>query len=423
MEWGNHSLEGGEAVPLRYLTAGESHGPALVVVVEGMPAGLRVDREAIDRQLIRRQQGYGRGRRQQIEQDRVQILSGIRHGITLGTPIALQITNRDFAHWEEVMAADPLPPDQVVPRRVTRPRPGHADLAGGMKYNHRDLRNVLERASARETAARVAAGALARLLVERFGMALVGHVVMLGGVEADRARLERASVAELAQAAQASPVRCADPEASRQMMARIDALKEEGDTAGGLFEVRVGGVPPGLGSYAQWDRRLDARLAAALMSIPAIKAVEVGDGFAAAALPGSQVHDPIHHRPGGSTGEDPASTAVPDHFAAGGYLRATNRAGGIEGGVTNGAPLVVRAAMKPLPTLYRPLPSVDIETKEPFQAAIERSDACALPAAAVVGEAVVAWELAAAWVEKFGGDTVQEMEAAFDGYRRRLEVY
>ncbi len=420
MEWGYHPLEGGEAVPLRYLTAGESHGPSLVVVVDGMPAGLRVDREAIDRQLFRRQQGYGRGRRQKIEQDRVRILSGIRHGVTLGTPIALEIPNRDFANWAEVMGPDPLPEGREVPRRVTRPRPGHADLAGGMKYGHRDLRNVLERASARETAARVAAGALARLLVEAFGLRLVGHVIMLGGVEADRNLLAQRSVAELAEAAESSPVRCADPEASQRMVARIDELKAAGETAGGLFEVRVEGVPPGLGSYAQWDRRLDSRLAGALMSIPAIKGVEVGDGRASAALPGSRVHDPIYYRDGA---EGPQPPPVPGHFPAGGYYRATNRAGGMEGGVTNGAPLVVRAAMKPLPTLYRPLPSVDVEEKGPVEAAIERSDTCALPAAAVVGEAVVAWELAVAWVEKFGGDTVQEMEAAFAAYRSRLEGY
>jgi len=233
VEWGYHPLEGGEAVPLRYLTAGESHGPSLVVVVDGMPAGLRVDREAIDRQLFRRQQGYGRGRRQKIEQDRVRILSGIRHGVTLGTPIALEIPNRDFANWAEVMGPDPLPEGREVPRRVTRPRPGHADLAGGMKYGHRDLRNVLERASARETAARVAAGALARLLVEAFGLRLVGHVIMLGGVEADRNLLAQRSVAELAEAAESSPVRCADPEASQRMVARIDELKAAGETAGG----------------------------------------------------------------------------------------------------------------------------------------------------------------------------------------------
>ncbi|BAS28442.1 chorismate synthase [Limnochorda pilosa] len=413
---------------LRYLTAGESHGPALVVVVEGLPAGLAVAREAIDRHLARRQQGYGRGRRQQIEHDHVRILSGIRHGVTLGTPIALEIENRDFAHWQEVMGADPVAPGAVAPRRVTRPRPGHADLAGGMKYGHRDLRNVLERASARETAARVAAGTLGRILLEAFGVELAGHVVMLAGVEADRALLARLPLPELARAAEASPVRCADAEAARRMMERIDVLRERGDTAGGLFEVRAGGVPPGLGSYAQWDRRLDARLAAALASIQAVKGVEVGDGFAAAGLPGSEVHDEIFHRSAGEpAGDEEAGGGLPQelpgHFAAGGYFRATNRAGGIEGGVTNGEPVVVRGAMKPLPTLYQPLRSVEIETKEPFQASVERSDACALPAAAVVGEAVVAWELAAAWVEKFGGDTLSEMEAAFEAYRGRLEAY
>lgn len=415
---------------LRYLTAGESHGPALVVIVEGMPAGLPVVREALDRQLSRRQQGYGRGRRQKIESDRVKILSGIRHGLTLGTPIALQIENRDFAHWDRVMDPDPAPPEAVAARRVTRPRPGHADLAGGMKYGHRDLRDVLERASARETAARVAAGSLARLLLEHFEVELVGHVVMLAGVTADQQRLARLSMAELARAAEGSPVRCADPEASRRMMERIDELKEQGDTGGGIFEVRAAGLPPGLGSYAQWDRRLDARLAFALMSIQAIKGVEVGDGFAAAALPGSRVHDEIFHRaaaPADAGGRSDAAPSLPPelpgHFAASAYYRATNRSGGIEGGVTNGEPVVVRGAMKPIPTLYRPLRSVDIETKDPFLASVERSDTCALPAAAVVGEAVVAWELAVAWTEKFGGDTLREMEAAFEGYCRRLEEY
>ena len=377
---------------LRYLTAGESHGPALTAIVEGLPAGLPVAADYIDRQLARRQQGYGRGKRMAIEQDRVRILAGIRGGKTLGSPVCLQIENRDWANWAETM--DPGPGARTDDRVVTRPRPGHADLAGVLKYGHHDVRNVLERASARETAARVAAGSLARRLLEELGIEILGLVVRIGPVAADVPELPRDA---LRARLEASPVMCPDAVASLRMVEQIDRIRDAGDSLGGVFEVRAYGVPPGLGSYSQWDRRLDGRLAGALMSIQAIKGVEVGLGFAGAARPGSAVQDEIHHA------------------ADRGFYRPTNRAGGIEGGVSNGEPIVVRAAMKPIPTLRRPLASVDLVSRAPAEAAFERSDICAVPAAAVIGEAVVAFELARACLEKFGGDSLTEL---LDNHRR-----
>ncbi len=367
---------------LRYLTAGESHGPALVGILEGMPAGLPLVAADIDAQLERRQQGYGRGGRMAIERDRVAILAGVRHGLTLGSPIALLIENRDWPNWRDRMSAEPGQADPV-----TVPRPGHADYAGAVKYGHQDLRNVLERASARETAIRVALGAVARRLLGEFGITVGSLVTAIGPVEA--APVEP-GLAAWSQAEQ-SPVRCADPAAAAPMMAAIDAARAAGDSLGGLFEVAALGLPVGLGSHAHWDRRLDGRLAQAFMAIPAIKAVEIGLGRAAAGLPGSAVHDPF----------------APDRS------RTTNHAGGLEGGITNGQPLVVRAAMKPIPTLTSPLPSVDLATGRPHPAHAERSDVCAVPAAAVVGEAVLALELAAALLERLGGDSLDQLRAAW----------
>ena len=402
---------------LRYLTAGESHGKALVAIVEGLPAGLYVTREHIDAELARRQRGYGRGRRMQIEQDRVEILAGIRYGYTLGSPVALMVENRDWKNWVDVMTPDPVEGKggEHIPtgERVTRPRPGHADLVGALKYGHRDLRNVLERASARETTMRVAVGALAKRLLDEFGIKVMSHVIQLGSVVA---RVQ-GDYEEIFQRAEASEVRCADDDASGKMKALIDQAKQEGDTLGGIFEVVATGVPPGLGSHVHWDRKLDARLAQALMSIQAIKGVEVGLGFGVASRFGSQVHDAIGYR------SYPPAEPGPGDFQGAerpGFFRMTNRAGGFEGGMTTGEPVVVRAAMKPISTLYRPLDSVDFYTKEPFKASIERSDTCALPAAGVIGEAVVAIELARAFLEKFGGDSLEEIRRNYLGYVKAL---
>lgn len=382
---------------LRYLTAGESHGPALTTIVEGLPAGLAVDAAYIDAHLARRQQGYGRGKRMDIEQDRVRILSGVRGGRTLGSPVCLQIENRDWENWAEIM--DPGTAARTDERVVTRPRPGHADLAGVQKYGHRDVRNVLERASARETAARVAAGTLARRLLEELGVEILGLVVRIGKVEAEIPDLPPDALRERLAA---SRVMCPDAVASLRMVEQIDRIRDEGDSLGGVFEIRAYGVPPGLGSYVQWDRRLDGRLAGALMSIQAIKGVEVGLGFRGAAQPGSAVQDEIFPGP------------------EGGVYRKTNRAGGIEGGVTNGEPVVIRAAMKPIPTLRRALQSVDLGTGAPSAAAFERSDICAVPAACVIGEAVTAFELARACLEKFGGDSLTELLDNHRRYRERI---
>jgi chorismate synthase len=375
-----------------------------LAVIEGVPAGLPLAAEAIDRELRRRQGGYGRGGRMRIEQDRVEILGGVRFGETTGAPVALLVRNRDWDNWRAAMDPMAAPVEEAARRAVYRPRPGHADLVGALKYDRIDARDVLERASARETAARVAAGAVAKALLARLGIAVGSHVTRLGGVAA---RPPAAWPADLAAAADRSPVRCLDPEAEARMIEAIDRAKAAGDTLGGVFEVVATGVPVGLGSYVSWDRRLDARLGAALLSIPAIKGVEIGLGFAAAELPGSQVHDPI--------------VPAPDHVLGGGFGREGNRAGGLEGGISTGQPLVVRAAMKPISTLMTPLPTVDLRTGEVAAAARERSDVCAVPAAAIVGEAMVAWVLAEAVLEKFGGDSVAELERHWASYRSYLE--
>ena len=397
---------------LRFLTAGESHGRALVVILEGMPAGLAIDPERINRDLRRRQGGYGRGRRMKIESDEAEILSGVRRGETIGSPVALSIRNRDWTNWQHTMSVEAEPPaDAGGARRapVTRPRPGHADLAGVAKFERTDVRDILERASARETAARVAAGALARQLLEAAGIRLTSHVFAVGSARLSPDRL--VAFDEAAALTEESPFHCVDAGVEARMIAEVDRAREAGDTCGGAFEVIVTGVPPGLGSYTQWDRKLDGILAQALMSIPAIKAVGIGLGPEVAFRPGSQVHDALEI--------DPAGAHV-THVA-----RPTNRAGGLEGGVTNGEDVRVSAWMKPISTLMTPLPSVDLATMTPAAAAIERSDVCAVPAAAVVGEAMVALVLANALLDKFGGDSMAQLRRAMDGaadaLRRRFQ--
>ncbi|MDW7685093.1 MAG: chorismate synthase [Bacillota bacterium] len=385
---------------MRFLTAGESHGPALCAIIEGLPANLPVHTDAVNRDLARRQQGHGRGGRMKIERDRADILSGLRFGRTLGSPLTLQIVNKDFANWQETMSVDgPVPEDLTG---VTRPRPGHADLSGALKYNLDDVRDVLERASARETAARVAVGAVAKELLRAFDIHVFAWVTAIGGVTA--VDMVPQEIVARYNTVEESPVRCADKDTAEKMMQRIDSAKAEGDSLGGVFTVAVTGVPVGLGSHVHWDRKLDGRLAAALMSIQAIKGVEVGGGFALAGLPGSVVHDEI------------------THDSVRGFRRRTNRAGGIEGGMSNGEMILVSAAMKPIPTLYKPLKSVDLRDYKPFEAAVERSDACAVPAASVVGEAVVAWEVACLLREKLGGDSLEEMLTNYQNYLERLAV-
>ena len=383
---------------LRFLTAGESHGRALVVIVEGLPAGLTLDPRTLARDLRRRQGGYGRGRRMAIESDAAVVLAGVRHGRTTGAPVAMTIDNRDWVNWQFTMHTEADPPaDASGAHRgpVTRPRPGHADLAGALKYGHSDLRDVLERASARETAARVAAGALARQLLESIGLSIGSHVTAIGAVSlGDRA----VSVDRIMAFSEESATRCVDAELEARMIAAIDAARAAGDTLGGVFEVVAHGVPPGLGSFSQWDRRLDGRLAQALMSIPAIKAVGIGLGPEAARRPGSQVHDEILRRADGDA-------AGP----TGAITRPTNNAGGLEGGVTNGEDLRLSAFMKPIATLMSPLRSVDLATLEEEPAAVERSDVCAVPAASIVGEAMVALVLADAVLERFGGDAMADL--------------
>jgi chorismate synthase len=390
----------------RFTTAGESHGRALVAIVEGLPAGLPVDVELVNRELERRQWGYGRGGRMKIERDRAEVLSGVRHGRTLGSPVALQIENKDWKNWTGVMSAEPADPD-VTPeekmRRVKRPRPGHADLAGGLKYGARDLRDILERASARETAARVACGALARQLLSVIGVEIRSHVIQLGGIPAAPLDVDWESIRDIPDDA---PLRCADEGAQAAMVALVDEKRREGDTLGGVFEVVARGVVAGLGSHTSWEAKLDGRLARALMSIPAVKAVAIGAGVEAANLPGSQVHDEI--------GYDVESRS---------FTRPTNRAGGLEGGITNGEELRVRGFLKPISTLRRALNSVDIETKAEESAAFERSDVTAVPAAGVIGEAMVALTLAEAAREKFGGDHVEEMRRNFEAYREQMRNY
>ena len=396
---------------LRFLTAGESHGRSLVVIVDGLPAGLPVDAGALTRELRRRHQGYGRGRRMAIESDAAVITAGVRHGRTTGAPVAVSIDNRDWVNWAFTMHPDEMPPaDAGGAHRapVTRPRPGHADLAGALKYGHADLRDVLERASARETAARVAAGALARLLLAQVGIEVESHVTAIGPEPSNDRGTAFDAMAALPED---SPTRCVDEAAAARMVAAIDAARDAGDTLGGVFEVAARGVPAGLGSYAQWDRRLDGRLAQALMSIPAIKAVSIGIGAEAASLRGSRVHDEILPPAGGEPGQPPAWPPV----------RPTNHAGGIEGGVTNGQELRISASMKPIATLMAPLRSIDLETGAQAAAAIERSDVCAVPAASVVGEAMVAIVLANALLERFGGDSVSELRGRCADWRRQVE--
>jgi chorismate synthase len=387
----------------RFNTAGESHGRALVAIVEGLPAGLPLSVELIDRELERRQWGYGRGGRMKIERDRVEVLSGVRHGLALGSPVALRIENKDWKNWSDVMAAEASEvPDEKM-RRVRRPRPGHADLAGGLKYGARDLRDILERASARETAARVACGALAKQLISNFGVEIRSHVAQLGGVPAEPLRVAWEDVCAIPDDA---PLRCADAAAQDAMVALVDEKRREGDTLGGVFEVVARGVVAGIGSHTSWDSKLDGRLARALMSIPAVKAVSIGAGVEAASLPGSRVHDEIEYDAEGRA-----------------FRRPTNRAGGLEGGITNGEELRVRGYLKPISTLRRALRSVDIETKEERLAAFERSDVTAVPAAGVIGESMVALTLAEAVREKFGGDSLAEMRRNFDSYREQLRAY
>jgi chorismate synthase len=393
---------------LRCLNSGESHGQMLAAILEGMPAGVPVTEEAVNHDLARRQRGYGRGGRMKIEQDRVEFISGVRKGLTMGSPIGLLVRNKDWENWKEIMSVAPGEPS--TERVVTRPRPGHADFAGAVKYDHTDIRNVLEKASARETAIRVAIGAVAKQLLAQFGMTVVSYTVEIGGVVA--ATGGRAPE-ELYDLAERSEVRCADSTAEAKMIDKIKEAKEKGDTLGGVFEVIVTHPPIGLGSYAQWDRRLNARLAFALMSIQAMKGVEIGLGFETARRFGSQVHDEIFYG-------DEAAEATGGR-SQGKFYRKTNNAGGFEGGITNGQDIVLRVAMKPISTLYKPLQSVDMKSKEPFKAAIERSDICTVPAAGVVGEAVVAFEMAGAMIDKFGGDSLGEMKRNYDGYMRTVE--
>jgi chorismate synthase len=381
---------------LNLITAGESHGPGLTCIVEGLPAGLSLDREAIDRDLARRQLGHGRGGRMKIERDQVQVTGGVRHGRTLGGPVALTVVNRDYANWEERMNPWPV---EDPPAEVHLPRPGHADLAGTQKYGLTDVRDILERASARETAARVAGGAVAKALLRALGVEIYSHVLQIASVSAPRrADLTPADFAGVDE----SPVRSLDEEASRAMVAEINRLRKANESLGGVFEVRAFGVVPGLGSHVSWRERLDGLLGQAMLSIQAIKAVSIGDGLEVAALPGSQAHDEIFY-------ESP-----------GGFTRHTNHAGGVEGGMTTGEPLVVRAAMKPLPTLTKPLRSVDIATHEPAEALRERTDSCTVPAAGVVGEAMVAFVLADAYRRKFGGDHIDDARQALGAYRHRI---
>jgi chorismate synthase len=383
-------------VSLRLITAGESHGPGLTCIVEGLPAGLELDPEAINADMARRQLGHGRGGRMKIERDAAEVTSGVRHGRTLGGPIALLVANRDYANWEERM--NPWPVEAAVPE-VHLPRPGHADLAGVQKYGFTDVRNVLERASARETAARVAGGALAKAFLRAVGVEVVSHVTQIGSVRAPEP--DGLVLEDFAQV-DASPVRCLDGEASAAMVEEINVLRKRNESLGGVFEVRAFGLVPGLGSHVSWEERLDGRIGLAILSIQAIKGCGIGDGFDLAGRPGSAAHDEIFYE------------------EERGYFRETNRSGGVEGGMSTGEPLVVRCAMKPLPTLTKPLRSVDIATREPAEALRERTDSCTVPAAGVVGEAMLAIVLASAYREKFGGDHVDDVRAALAAYEERI---
>jgi chorismate synthase (EC 4.2.3.5) len=387
-------------MPIRFLTAGESHGRGLVCIVEGLPADLELSSEYINRELERRQRGYGRGGRMKIEKDRVQILSGVRFGKTLGGPIALFIENRDWENWKEKMAVEGERPETAVP--FTRPRPGHADLAGGIKYNQRDLRNILERASARETACRVALGAVCKRFLEELGVFVGSYVVSIGPLCPP---IEEQDLIKRHQFAEQSEVRFPDPSKDKEFMELIDRAKEMGESLGGVFEVFAVGVPPGLGSHVHWDRKLDGRIAQAMMSIQAIKGVEIGLGFEAARRFGSEVHDEIGYREGE------------------GYFRYSNNLGGLEGGITNGMPIIVRCAMKPIPTLTKPLRSVDVLTKEEVRAGKERTDVVAVPAASVVGESALALVLADAFLEKLGGDFMEEIKERYRIYLEHVKSF
>lgn len=387
---------------LTYLTAGESHGKGLSVIVEGLPAGVPISAEKIDAQLSRRQKGYGRGGRMKIEADQVEITAGIRHGKTLGSPVALWVKNRDWQSWKDDMSFDPV--ENFISRRfVDAPRPGHADLNGGLKYSTHDLRDILERASARETTMRVSAGALARQLLENFQIQTYGHVVCIGGVSVSS---DRPPWDEIAARGEVDPVRCYDEKVSQQMIKKIDEAKKKGDTVGGIFEIAVLGLPPGLGSHVHWNRKLDGRLAQAVMSIQAIKGVEIGLGFEEANRFGSKAHDEIFYN-----SEEKK------------FYRKTNRAGGLEGGMTNGETLLLRGVMKPISTLYTPLHSVNIKTKEEITASVERSDTCAVPAACVIAENIVAFEITSAFLEKFGGDSLTEIRRNYDGFLEQIKNY
>ncbi|MBT2582045.1 chorismate synthase [Planococcus sp. ISL-109] len=384
---------------MRYLTAGESHGPQLTAIIEGLPAQLPLTAEMINKELKRRQGGHGRGRRMQIETDTVEIVSGVRHGKTLGSPVALVVKNDDWKHWTNVMGIEPIEETDEVKRQLTRPRPGHADLNGGMKYGHRDLRNVLERSSARETTVRVAVGAVAKQLLAELGVKIVSHVTEIGGIKVDPASYIGKSADEIRDIVENDAVYCADPTKTSEMTDLIDATKKNGDSIGGTVEVIVEGMPAGIGSYVHYDRKLDAKIAASVMSINAFKGVEFGLGFEMARRPGSEVHDEILWD------------------AVQGYTRKSNNLGGFEGGMTTGMPIIVRGVMKPIPTLYKPLQSVDIETKEPFQASIERSDSCAVPAASIVAEHVVAFEAANALLEQFDADQLPRLKENIESFR------
>lgn len=388
---------------MRYLTAGESHGKQLTTIIEGVPARMPLLQEDINESTLRRQKGHGRGRRMKIEKDLIDIKSGVRHGLTLGSPIALVINNDDFKHWTDIMGEDPIPDDTEIRRILTRPRPGHADLNGALKYGHRDMRNVLERSSARETAARVAAGAVAKTMLRHLGIEVCGYVKEIAGIRAEE--IEGLSMKERQEISEASPVRVLDKKVEQKMMDAIDQAKKDGDSIGGICEVYVEGMPAGIGSYVHYDRKLDSKIAGAVVSINAFKGVEFGLGFEAARKNGSEVHDEI----------------VWDEKR--GYYRKTNRLGGFEGGMTTGMPIVVKGVMKPIPTLYKPLQSVDIDSKEPFNAGVERSDSCAVPAAAVVMEHIVAFELANALTEQFTSDQFPQLKKALDDYREEIRCF
>ncbi|MCD8808539.1 chorismate synthase [Mammaliicoccus sciuri] len=382
---------------MRYLTSGESHGPQLTVIIEGVPANLKIDVNEINEEMFKRQGGYGRGRRMQIEKDSVEIVSGVRHGYTLGSPITLIVKNDDFKHWRKIMGADPLTEEELenMKRVITKPRPGHADLVGGMKYNHRDLRNVLERSSARETAARVAVGAVSKILLKALDIEIYSRVIEIGGVKDNY----EYTLEEVKQNIDHNDVRCINDEVAEKMRNRIDEAKKDGDSIGGIVEVVVENMPAGIGSYVHYDRKLDGRLAQAVVSINAFKGVSFGEGFKAAEKPGSEIQDEIAY-----------DSEI-------GYHRLSNHLGGLEGGMSNGMPIVINGVMKPIPTLYKPLNSVDIDSKDSFKATIERSDSCAVPAASVVCENVIAFEIAKALTEEYQSNHIDQLQEAIKNHR------